>query len=106
MLTLIFFIQLERKREKRETFRTVLAVFFFCFGLGSLIIAPNLALGVRLKFPDMSHHSGRCTIEVKLGLSKHFLHFSQTCELLSSKAAFTIAFFAAVIITNIPSNEP
>ena len=33
--------------------------FFLCFGLGSLIIVSNLALGVRLKFPDMSRDSGR-----------------------------------------------
>ena len=96
MLTLIIFIKLERKREKRKPFWTVLAVFFPFFGLGSLIIVSNLALGVRLKFPDMSQHSGRCTLEVKLALSDHLLRFSQTCELLSSKAAFTIAFFAAV----------
>ena len=70
--------------------------FFLFFGLGSLIIVPNLALGVRLKLPDMSHHSGRCTLEVKLALSKHLLRFSQTCELLSSKAAFRIAFFATL----------
>ena len=70
--------------------------FFLCFGLGSLIIAPNLALGVRLKFPDMLRHSGQCTLEVKLALSKYLLHLSQTCELSRSKAALTIAFFAAV----------
>ena len=34
--------------------------FFLCFGLGSLIIVSNLALGVRLKFPDMSRDSGQC----------------------------------------------
>ena len=33
--------------------------FFLCFGLSSLIIVSNLALRVRLKFPDMSRHSGR-----------------------------------------------
>ena len=31
---------------------------FLCFRLGSLIIVSNLALGVRLKFPDMSRDSG------------------------------------------------
>ena len=31
--------------------------FFLCFGLGSLVIVSNLALGVRLKFPDMSRDS-------------------------------------------------
>ena len=34
--------------------------FFLCFGLGSLIIVSNLALGVHLKFPDMSPEPGRC----------------------------------------------
>ena len=34
--------------------------FFLCFGLGSLIIVSNLALGVHLKFPNMSPDSGRC----------------------------------------------
>ena len=33
--------------------------FFLCFGLGSLIIVSNLALGVRLKFLDMSRDSRR-----------------------------------------------
>ena len=33
--------------------------FFLCFGLGSLIIVSNLALGGRLKFPDTSRDSGR-----------------------------------------------
>ena len=34
--------------------------FFLCFGLGSLIIVSQFALGVRLKFPDMSRHSVWC----------------------------------------------
>ena len=33
--------------------------FFLCFGLGLLNIVSNLAVGVRLKFPDMSRDSGR-----------------------------------------------
>ena len=42
---------------------------FLCFGLGSLIIVSNLALGVRLKFPDMSRDSGRCGGGIKFTLS-------------------------------------
>ena len=34
-------------------------LFFLSFGLGLLIIVSYLVLGVRLKFPDMSHDSGR-----------------------------------------------
>ena len=37
--------------------------FFLCFDLGSLIMVSNLALGVRLKFPDTSRDSGRCLKE-------------------------------------------
>ena len=42
----------------------------------------------------------------QLELTDVLLHFQQTCELRSSKAAFSIAFFAAVNHITITSNEP
>ena len=42
----------------------------------------------------------------QLELTDVLLHFQQTCELYSSKAAFSIAFFAAVNHITITSNEP
>ena len=41
-----------------------------------------------------------------LELTDVLLHFQQTCELYSSKAAFSIAFFPAVNHITITSNEP
>ena len=41
-----------------------------------------------------------------LELADVLLHFQQTCELYSSKAAFSIAFFPAVNHITITSNEP